>query len=277
MLKTHQATRYVVALREGGSLPAVVDTEEGGLFVVKFRGAGQGARALVAEILVAGLARAAGLPVPEVALVELDASFGRTERDPEIQDILKGSLGVNFGMRYLESSLNFDPRTDEVEAELAAAIVWLDALTLNIDRTAKNPNLMWHDDRVWLIDHGAALYFHHDWPAVNDERPRDAFERVRDHVLLGLAGDLAAADAALAPRLSRDVVREVVAEVPEALLMDAPPGVTPPFPTAEENREGYRRYLNGRLAAPRPFLERAERARAERRSGKTAERKGYRR
>jgi hypothetical protein len=277
VLRVHQATRYVVPLREGGSLPAVVDTEDGGLFVVKFRGAGQGAKALVAEILVGGLARAVGLPVPEIALVEIDESFGRTERDPEIQDILKGSRGVNFGMRYLESAFNFDPSTDEVEPQSAADIVWLDAVTLNIDRTAKNPNLMWHEGRVWLIDHGAALYFHHDWAGMSNERPRDEFAKIEDHVLLAVAGELDAADARLSARLSADVLESVLDDVPDALLMDAPEGVTPPFASAAENRDAYRRYFQARLAAPRPFLARADRARTERLRAGSGERKGYRR
>lgn len=277
MLKIYPATRYVVPLREGGSLPAVVDTEDGGLFVVKFRGAGQGAKALLAEILVAGLGRTLGLPVPEVALVELDDSFGRTERDPEIQDILRGSRGTNFGMRYLEGAFNYDPASDEVEAELAADIVWLDAFVTNVDRTANNPNLMWSGDRVWLIDHGASLYFHHNWPTVDDASARNVFTNVKDHVLLGMASDLTEADERLSARLTDDILAAIVNRLPESLLMDAPEGQAPAFATAEENREAYRLYLSARLKAPRPFLETAVQAREERRSGRGGERKGYRR
>jgi HipA-like kinase len=276
-LLSYSATRYVVPLREGGSLPAVVDTEGGGLFVVKFRGAGQGARALLAELVVAGVGDALHLPVPEVALVELDESFGRTERDPEIQDILRGSRGTNVGMRYLEGALNYDAASDDVEPELAADIVWLDALVTNVDRTANNPNLMWSRDEIWLIDHGAALYFHHNWPKVDDETARSPFTNVRDHVLLAMASDLTEADERLASRLTNDVLAGIVNGLPESLLMDAPEGQSPPFATAQENREAYLRYLSTRLEPPRPFLGTAIEAREERRAGRSGERKGYRR
>jgi HipA-like kinase len=277
LLKVYPATRYVVPLREGGSLPAVVDTEDGGLFVAKFRGAGQGAKALLAELLVAGLGRVLGLPVPEVALIELDESFGRTERDPEIQDILRASRGTNFGMRYLDGALNYDAASDEVDADLAADIVWLDAFVTNVDRTAKNPNLMWSGERVWLIDHGAALYFHHDWPKVDAESARNVFAKVKDHVLLGMASGLKEADERVSARLTDEILDGIVNELPESLLMDAPEGQSPAFATAEENREAYRRYLRGRMRAPRPFLETAIHAREERRTSRGGERKGYRR
>jgi HipA-like kinase len=277
LLKVYPATRYVVPLREGGSLPAVVDTEDGGLFVAKFRGAGQGAKALVAELVVAGLGQALGLPVPDVALIELDESFGRTERDPEIQDILRGSRGTNFGMRYLEGAFNYDSASDEVEADLAADIVWLDAFVTNVDRTAKNPNMMWARDRIWLIDHGAALYFHHNWPKVDGESARNVFANVKDHVLLGMASDLTQADERLSARLTDEIIAGIVNELPESLLMDAPEGQSPAFAAAEENREAYRRYLSARLSSPRPFLRTAVEAREERRSGRGGGRKGYRR
>jgi hypothetical protein len=276
MLRTHQATRYVVPLREGGSLPAVVDTEDGGLFVVKFRGAGQGSRALLAEILVAELARAVGLPVPEVALVELDESFARSERDPEIRDILFGSIGVNVGLRYLEGALNFDPAADSVAPDLAARIVWLDALVSNIDRTARNPNLMWWQDSVWLIDHGAALYFHHDWESVDQARAVTAFPPIRDHVLLHMAESIDAADEHLIGALPFEALCAATAALPDELLMDAPPGTAAPFDSPAANRDAYLDYLAARLACPRAFAHQAETARGESRTAPRA-RQPYRR
>ncbi len=240
-------------------MPAVVDTDEGGLFVTKFRGAGQGALALVAELVVGGLARAAGLPVPELALVELDAAFGRTEPDPEIQDILRGSHGLNVGLRYLEGAFPYDPvaAPDLVAPDLAADLVWFDAYTTNIDRTPRNPNLLvWQRD-LHLIDHGAAIYVHHNWSNFDADRIHAPFPPIQDHVLLPRAGDLAAADARMTDRLDADVVRGVLAAVPDELLMAAPEGKTPPFDSAEAARAQYVEYLAGRLAGPRRFVENA--------------------
>ncbi len=264
MIPTYTATRYVVPLREGGSLPAVLDTEDGGLFVAKFRGAGQGARALIAEFIVGLLARRAGLRVPDLALIYLDGAFGRTERDPEIQDILRGSRGLNVGLRYLDGAFNFDPvaAADLIAPETAADIVWLDAYTTNLDRTPRNPNLLLWDRRLWLIDHGAALYFHHDWQALDEARIHTPFALIKDHVLLPVAGDLEAADARLSARLDEAVLHETLALLPEELLMDAPAGTTPPFASAQANREAYFAYLAERLRGPRAFVEEAIRAQA---------------
>ncbi len=276
MLSTYSATRYVVPLREGGSLPAILETD-GGAFVTKFRGAGQGARALVAEIIVGALARALDLPVPEVALIELDESFGRTERDPEIQDILKGSRGINVGLRYLSGAFNYDPvAVADVDPDLAAAIVWFDALVTNIDRTPRNPNLLFWENRLWMIDHGAALYFHHNWASLDDVRARSSFAPVRDHVLLPFAGDIAAADASLSGKITEGLLRTMLDCIPDALLMDAPGGVEPAFATAEENRAAYLDYFLKRLAAPRPFAEEAVAAHTRRRSEQPIEQR-YRR
>jgi hypothetical protein len=263
LLPTHTAARYAVPLREGGSLPAVVETEGGELFVVKFRGAGQGARALIAELIAGRLAQHLGLPVPGLGIVHLEDAFGRTEPDPEIQDILRGSRGANVGLKYLDGAFNFDPVAvaDLVAPERAADVVWLDALTTNIDRTPRNPNLLLWEDEVWLIDHGAALYFHHNWPSVDEERARAPFPPIRDHVLLPHAAPIGAADGRLAPRLTDDVLRSVLDAVPDALLMDAPESRTPPFETAEANRQAYFDYFHTRLAAPRGFAEQAEQAR----------------
>lgn len=261
MIPAYTATRYVVPLREGGSLPAVLDTEAEGMFVAKFRGAGQGARALIAEIIVGGIARAAGLPIPDVALIEIDEGFGRSEPDPEIQDVLKGSRGVNVGLRYLPGAFNYDPLAyPEVDPDLAADIVWLDAYVTNIDRTARNPNLMFWERKLWLIDHGAALYFHHNWPSVTELTSAARFPAIRDHVLLPFASDIRSADERMTSRLGAQVIADVVEGIPSALLMDAPAGMEPPFPSPEENRAAYRRVLIERLEGSRPFVEEAVRA-----------------
>ena len=260
-LARHAATRYVQPLREGGSLPAVVDTDRGGLFVVKFRGAGQGAKALIAELIVGRLAQALGLPVPELAIVELSAAFGRSEPDPEIQDILRGSHGVNVGLRYLDSAFNFDATAagDLIPVDLATRLVWLDALVTNPDRTHRNPNLLVWQRRPWLIDHGGALYAHHDWAAVDEARTRASFPRIREHVLLDRAGDLAAVDTLLASRLDAQVIASVLAEVPDELLTDEVTGRD--FATAAAARARYREYLLTRLRAPRDFVAEAVDAR----------------
>jgi len=242
-----------VPLREGGSLPAVVETETGGLFVVKFRGAGQGARALIAEIIVARLAGALGLPTPAIAEINLGPDFGRSEPDPEIQDILKGSRGSNFGLEYLDGALNFDPAAadDLIDSELASRLVWLDALVTNPDRSARNPNLLVHREQVWLIDHGAALFAHHSWDRTDEERTRTAFPLTRDHVLLERATDIEAVDAWAHPRLDTEVLNAVVGAIPDALLTD-PVADAPVDPAVARRR--YVEYLELRLAAPRAWV-----------------------
>lgn len=264
-LPRFDASVYLAPLREGGSLPAVVETVEGGLWVVKFRGAGQGPKALVAEIIVAGLARAVGLPVPELALVILDAGFGQGERDPEIRDVLKFSEGVNVGIRYLDGAFNLDPVAvpEAVERDLATATVWLDALVTNPDRSPRNPNLMLWSGGVWLIDHGAALFDHHDWTRVTPERIRRPFGAIEDHVLLPLAGDIVEADRRLAARLDPETLATAVEAVPDELLVDpARPNAPAGDPAAERAR--YVRYLRARLEAPREFAQEAERVRLQR-------------
>ena len=254
----HSASRYVQPLREGGSLPAVIDTEEDGLYVVKFRGAGQGAKVLVAELIVGGLAAQLGLPTPDLALIDISARFGRSEPDPEIQDLLRRSHGTNVGMRYLEGAFNFDPSAagELVSPELAARIVWLDALTTNPDRTHRNPNLMIWGREPWLIDHGAALYAHHDWSSVDDARTRTPFQLIRSHVLLAGAGSLADADATNAPLLSDEAIADIVATVPDDLLMDPATG-SGDFASADDARARYARYVTERLAARSVWLDAA--------------------
>lgn len=249
--------RYVTPLREGGSLPAVVDTEDG-QFVMKFRGAGQGPAALVAELVVGGLARAAGLPIPEIALIDLPAVFGRTESHDEIRDLLIKSSGLNLGLAYLAGSVTYDPASDPPPAaELASDIVWLDAYTTNVDRTPRNTNLLVWEDGLWLIDHGAALYFHHSW-AGYEERIHGAFPLSREHVLLPYAGDMAGADARMTARLTADVVREVLAEVPDEWLAQYGP-----FASPAEHRAAYAHYLTARVSGPRPFVAEVQRVRAD--------------
>lgn len=263
-LRTVAATRYLTPLREGGSLPAIVEADDDGTYVLKFRGAGQGLRALIAELLVGEIARVLGFRMPELVLIELDPVLGRAEPDPEIQELIKASAGLNLALDYLPGSITFDPlaaRPHQVEGELAAAIVWLDAFTTNVDRTARNANLLvWHQ-RLWLIDHGAALFFHHSW---NDylTRSLSPFVQIKDHVLLPFvdaqAQQLIAADARLAPLLSPERLREIVELIPADWLGDVPQ-----FDSVEAHREAYATYLNQRLTGPRAFVQEAIRARLQ--------------
>ena len=254
-LRTVAATRYVTPLREGGSLPAIVEGDDSGMYVLKFHGAGQGPKVLVAELICGELARAAGLPVPEIITMELDPDLARTEPDPEIQQLIKASGGLNLALDYLPGSVTFDPIVDQPDAALAAAIVWFDAYVTNIDRTPRNANmLMWHR-KLWLIDHGAALYFHHGWREGVD-RSGDAFPAIKDHVLLRFANDLRAADAALSARLTPAIIDDVVSSVPDAWLS----GNTP-FASPDRARAAYTQHLSRRLVAPRAFAEEAIRAR----------------
>lgn len=265
-LPHHLATRYVHPLREGGSLPAVVDTEDGGLWVLKFRGAGQGAKVLIAEVVCGELARAAGLPVPEIAVVEVPERFGRSEPDSEIQEILQKSHGVNIGLRYLDGAFNFDPNAahDVIAPALAARIVWFDAFTTNVDRSHRNPNLLVWQRSPWLIDHGAALYAHHDWASVDEARARTPFPMIQQHVLLLRAGDLEVADREMIAALDEATVARVLALVPDELLTDAVGGQE--FATADEARARYRDYLLARLTSPRAFVAAAAEAQARRRA-----------
>jgi hypothetical protein len=260
------ATRYLQPLREGGSLPAVVDTDGGGLFVVKFRGAGQGPKVLIAELVVGMLATAAGLPAPELAIVEILPAFGRSEPDPEIQEILGKSHGVNVGLRYLDGAFNFDASAagEYVSSDLATRLVWFDAFVTNPDRTHRNPNLLVWQKGAWLIDHGAALYAHHDWPSVDAARTASPFPLIKSHVLLEHSGDLAAVDAEMRRRLTAEVIDDVLAKVPDALLTDPVSGGE--FTSAAAARARYREYLIARLAASNAFVSAAIAARDAARS-----------
>lgn len=258
MLRTVTATHYVTPLREGGSLPAIVEADDDGSYVLKFRGAGQGPRALIAELLSGEIARLLGLPVPEIVFVDLDPRMARTEPDPEIQDLLRKSEGLNLALDYLPGSITFDPlipKPIESEARLASSIVWFDALVSNVDRTAKNTNLLvWHR-KLWLIDHGASLIFHHAWDDYL-ERSRGAYRQMADHVLLRWASAVAEVDEELAAKLGRERIEEIVAMIPDAWLGDEER-----FRDVGAHRNAYVEYLMRRLEAPRPWIEEAARAR----------------
>ncbi|MBD9537773.1 aminotransferase class I and II [Stenotrophomonas sp. STM01] len=255
-MRTVHATRYITPLREGGSLPAVIEADDDGMYVIKFRGAGQGPKALIAELVAGELARALGLPIPEIVLVELDREFARTEPDPEIQDLIRASEGTNLGSDYLPGAINYDPAAMQPDAALASRIVWFDAYTSNVDRTVRNPNLMvWHR-KLYLIDHGAALYFHHDWENAGEACAKP-FVLIRDHVLLPFAKDIAGADRALAPLLTDAVIDDIVALIPDAWLQGEPA-----FADAASYRKAYADYLKRRLQLRDAFVQEAIRAHA---------------
>lgn len=256
MLRTVQATRYVLPLREGGSLPAIVEADDLGLYVVKFRGAGQGVLALIAEIIAGEIGRALGLRVPELVLVEIDPALGRNEPDYEIRQLLKASPGLNLGLDFLPGATMFDPAArDTAPAEEASLLVWFDAFTQNVDRTPRNANLLvWHR-QLYPIDHGAALYWHHNW-ASREQKVASPFSEIAKHVLLPWATQIAQAGAAARGRLTSAVLAAIVDLVPEEWLAAAPDGVP-----VDERRAGYLDFLTRRLAASSVFEEEAERAR----------------
>lgn len=246
-LRTVNVTRYVTPLREGGSLPAIVEADDDFLYVLKFRGAGQGAKALIAELIAGELARTLGLRVPELVFAQLDEAFGRTEPDEEIQDLLRASEGLNLGLHYLSGAITFDPLVTTVDAQLASQIVWLDCLVTNVDRTARNTNmLIWHKE-LWLIDHGAALYFHHSDQPWDQQARRGFAQRpfapIKDHVLLPRATELDAVDRAFRQVLTPERIRSIVALVPDEWLMDASSDAS-----ADERRGVYAQFLETRLA-----------------------------
>jgi hypothetical protein len=259
-LRTVRATRYVAPLREGGSVPAIVEADDDGLYVVKLRGAAQGPRTLIAELVAGEVGRALDLPVPDLVLVELDSLLARGEPDPELQQPLEASAGLNLGIDFLPGALAFGHHAGrDLDPELAAAIVWFDALVTNPDRTAHNPNLLlWHR-KLYLIDHGAALYAQHVWqpgadPAANAGTP---FARIAEHILLPFAGSIAAIDGALTERLRPATIEAIVAQIPASWL---------PFDPVDPatGRSAYATYLQHRLREPRRWVEEADRARAGR-------------
>jgi hypothetical protein len=252
MLPTVRAVRYVAPLREGGSMPGIMEADDEGTYVVKYRGAGQGPKALVAELVAGEIGRALGLRVPEAVLLELDPAFARLEMDYEIQHLLRQSEGLNYALDYLPGSITYDPLVPpQPDGAFAADLVWFDAFATNPDRTPRNANMLeWHG-HIWLIDHGAALYFHHDWGDLSG-RVTDPFGRVTQHVMLPFVGDLAGADARAHERLSRAVFEGILAAVPDLWLTEHYDDESP-----EAIRERYVDYLMARLAGSAVFVEEA--------------------
>ena len=251
--RTVSVTRYVTPLREGGSLPAIVEADDDGMYVLKFRGAGQGPKALIAELLSGEIARMLGFRVPEIVFADLDVELGRTEPDPEIQDLLKASAGLNLGMDYLPGSITFDPVVDEIDGKLASEIVWFDAFITNVDRTARNSNmLMWHKE-LWLIDHGASLYFQHSWENW-EEQSQKPFAPIAQHILLPLADDIARADTRMRDSLDGGAFEDLADLIPDAWLAGAESA-------AQESRSVYAGFLKKRLENSEIFVQEALRAR----------------
>jgi HipA-like kinase len=268
MLRTLTATRYVTPLREGGSLPAIVEANDDGLYVLKFRGAGQGPKALIAELVAGEIARALGLLVPELVFMELDAAMGRSEPDFEIQALIKASVGLNLALDFLPGSVAYDALAlPPVEPLLASCIVWFDAYVTNVDRTPRNTNmLLWHK-RLWLIDHGASLYFQHTWTDYLAQS-RKPFKPIKDHVLLPFASALIEADALMRSRLTPEIIRAIVSSIPATWLdTETPftslPAHTPASRTHDEHRAAYIAYLLSRLESAEVFVKEALDARAQ--------------
>ncbi len=242
-------TRYVTPLREGGSLPAIVEADDDFLYVAKFRGAGQGTKALIADLIGAELARAIGLKVPELVLADLDEAFGRTEPDEEIQDLLKFSTGTNLGVHYLSGAISFDPVVNQVDTATASKIVWLDALLTNVDRTAKNTNMLIWNRELWMIDFGACLYFHHSWENW-EQSALSPFGNIQSHVLLAQAGQLDKMDEALKGIISPKLLTTILQSIPDDWLNG--------HGTPDEMRRVYKEFLTRRIAASSIFLKAAQ-------------------
>jgi hypothetical protein len=253
-LRTVNVTRYVTPLREGGSMPAIAEADDQFLYVLKFRGAGQGKKALIAEIIGGEIARALGLRIPEIVFATLDSALGRIEGDEEIQDLLKASVGLNLALHYLSGSITFDPLATPVDARLASQIVWLDSLLMNVDRTVRNTNMLWWHKELWLIDHGAALYFHHTWN--NWQQAERPFPMIKDHVLLYKATELEAVNADYRAVLTPEKIQAIVALIPDEWLTGEPA-----FETIEEHRQAYAQFLTTRVAHADFFVNEAQHAR----------------
>lgn len=254
-LRTVQVTRYLTPLREGGSLPAIAEADDDFLYVLKFRGAGQGPKALIAELIGGELARFLGFKIPEIVFADLDEAFGRTEPDEEIQDLLRASTGLNLAVHYLSGAITFDPLVTIVDAGLASRIVWLDTFLTNVDRTARNTNmLMWHKE-LWLIDHGAALYFHHSWDNWEGQASKP-FAQIKDHVLLRYASELESVNSVFRAVLNDGVIKSIVSLIPDEWLV-----TDSPFGSAEEHRNAYSKFLETRLSVSEVIIKGAQDAR----------------
>lgn len=251
-IRTVNVTRYIAPFREGGSLPALAEADDDFKYVLKFRGSGQGPKALIAELLGGEIARTLGLKIPELVFARLDETFGQTEPDEEIQDLLKASQGLNVGLHFLSGALTFDPVSTEISAELASKIVWLDAYITNVDRTFKNVNMLSWNQELWLIDHGAALYFHHSWTNW-EAQAQSTFPLIKDHVLLSKAALLEETDAVCRQLLTEEKIQDIVSLVPDAWLQ---------WPDTEESpdalRAVYKRYLIARLHHSGIFVKKAQ-------------------
>lgn len=253
-IRTVNVTRYVTPLREGGSMPAIAEADDGFLYVLKFKGAGQGHKALISEIIGAEFARAMGLKVPEIVFAKLDSAFGRTEPDEEIQDLLKASVGLNLALHYLSGAITYDPIVNKVDSNLASKIVWLDCLLTNMDRTARNTNMLFWHKELWLIDHGASLYFHHSWQKWQEQAVRP-FVLIKDHVLLAQASELDEVDVELKQILTPELVKAVLTLIPDEWLNDDI------FKTCEAQRKAYALFLNTRIENSNIFVKEAQHAR----------------
>jgi hypothetical protein len=253
-IRTVHVTRYLTPLREGGSMPAIAEADDGFLYVLKFSGAGQGTKALIAELIGGEIARALALRIPEIVFAQLDETFGRTEPDEEIQDLLKASTGLNLALHYLSGSVTFDPVVTSVDNRLASQIVWLDCLLMNVDRTARNTNMLLWKKELWLIDHGAALYFHHSWDNWEQQAVKP-FMLVKDHVLLSKATELDAVDQLAKSILTNETIESIVSLIPDEWLVTGSP-----FSTVEEHRKAYISFLTTRIAHSEIFVKEAQHA-----------------
>lgn len=254
-IRTVDVTQYVQPLREGGSLPAIVKADDGFLYVLKFRGAGQGKKALIAEFIGGEIARAIGLKVPELVFMNLDDSFSKTEPDEEIQDLLKFSVGLNLGLHFLSSAITFDPLVSEVDALTASKVLLLDSIISNIDRTAKNTNLLHWNKELWIIDNGASFYFHHDWKNWKNHLDR-TFPLIKDHVLLQTATRLKDAESEIKNLLTQEKISEIISNIPEDWLLSESDEMS-----SDEMRAAYIEYLNSRLYKIDLLVKEAENAR----------------
>lgn len=255
ILRSVNVTRYVTPLREGGSMPAIIEADDGFLYVLKFRGAGQGERALIAELIGGEIARALGFKVPEIVFANLSDDFGRTEPDEEIQDLLQFSIGLNLGLHYLSGSITFDPVVNKVDEMTASKIVWMDSLLTNVDRTARNTNMLIWNKELWLIDHGASLYFHHSWEKWEEQAKRP-FIQIKNHVLLAEASHLRVVDQEFSTILTEEHIQSIVALIPDEWLLN-----DDSFETPDEFREAYAKFLNTRIKHSEIFVKEAENAR----------------